>query len=203
MIDLIQNSLHYFWNLWDIWYLILFLSTIFESLILFWNFFPWSSITIAFWAMWAMWFYDIWDVFFFAILWNIVWNMVSYFIWKKVWKKVFKEWFYFIKAEHFQKASKFFNNHWWKSVFLWKLIPWIKENIPFIAWILEINFFKYFLWNFLWTIIWSLLFVWVWYIFSSSLNLAEIWVWRFWYFIGIFLLIILIITLLRIYLKKF
>jgi len=150
---------------------------------------PWSVIIIIFWMLAWWWYYDIWDVIFFSTLWNALWGLFSFYIWKKIWKKVLKEWFYFIKAKHFLKADYFFIKHWWKSILFWKIIPWIKENISFISWVLKVWIFKFIIYNTLGWLLWSLIFVWIWYVFSSSLSLAEMWGTRFWYIILITLLL--------------
>lgn len=207
MQDFLMNLLPKLEHLNYIWYIIVFWSSLLESIIIAWYIVPGSTIIILFWMLAWWWYYDLWDVLFFAILWNVLWTLISFYIWKRVWKKVFKKGFLFIKSEHFENAALFFKEHWWKSVFLWKLIPWVKETIPFIAWVLEMNIWKYLFRNILWAIAWGIVFVWIWYIFSSSLLIAEIWITRFWYFIllvvSIFLIFALIKFLITKYLKLF
>jgi len=200
MQDFIQYILWYLSNLGNIWYLIFLLIVIWESIILLWYFLPGTTIAIIFWAMW---WYDIWDVLFIAILWNIIGNFISYFIWRKVWKKALKKWFLLRRNHYIQKASVFFNKNWWKSIFFGKCIPGIKENISFIAWVFKMDIYKYILWNIIGAIIWAILFVGLWYMFSSSLNLAYIWAGRLWYIMAIILLLILFLIFLRIYIIKF
>jgi len=164
---------------------------------------PGSTIIIIFWMLAWWWYYDLWDIFFFSILWNVLWNLISFYIWKRVWNKALKEGFYFIKAEHFIQADKFFVKHWWKSVFIGKLLPWVKENIPFMAWILEMWVWKFLFYNILGWIVWSIIFVWLWYVFSSSLALAETWATRFWYIIIVLFLIFGLIYLIKYFFTKY
>ena len=189
MDNLITNIMPYLENLNQIWYLIILSVSFIESFIITGYFMPWSVIIIIFWMLAWWWYYDIWDVIFFSTLWNALWGLFSFYIWKKIWKKVLKEWFYFIKAKHFLKADYFFIKHWWKSILFWKIIPWIKENISFISWVLKVWIFKFIIYNTLGWLLWSLIFVWIWYVFSSSLSLAEMWGTRFWYIILITLLL--------------
>jgi membrane protein DedA with SNARE-associated domain len=161
IVNFIPNLEHL--NSW--WYLIVFLAAFIESIIIAGYFMPGSTIIIIFWMLAWGGYYDLWDVLFFSVLWNVLWNLISFYIWKRVWNKALEEGFYFIKAEHFVKADKFFEKHWWKSVLFWKLIPGVKENIPFMAWILEMSVWKFLFYNILWGIVWSIIFVWLWYIF--------------------------------------
>ncbi len=203
MHDFIVNFIPYLEHLNIWWYLIVFLSAFIESIIIAGYFMPGSTIIIIFWMLAWGWYYDLWDVLFFSVLWNVLWNLTSFYIWKKVWNKALKEGFYFIKAEHFIKADKFFEEHWWKSVLFWKLIPGVKENIPFVAWILEMWVWKFLFYNILGGIVWSIIFVGLWYIFSSSLTLAETWATRFWYIILILFLFFWIIYLIKYLFIKF
>ncbi len=203
MHDLILNFIPHLQYLNNLWYLIVFLAAFIESIIIAGYFMPGSTIIIIFWMLAWWWYYDLWDVLFFSILWNVLWNIISFYIWKRVWNKALKEGFYFIKAKHFIKADKFFEKHWWKSVFLWKLIPWVKENIPFVAWILEMWVWKFLFYNILGWVVWSIIFVWLWYIFSSSLTLAETWATRFWYIILVLFLLFLLIYLIKFLFIKF
>jgi len=202
MEHIILNFIPYLEHLNSVWYLIVFLWALLESTILVGYFTPGTTIVIIFWMLSGLWYYDFWDVFLMAFLWNIIWNIISFALWKHFWKKVLKKWFYFIKPEHLQKAADFINRYSWRSIFFGKLTPAIKENIPFVAWILEMKFTTYLFWNILWAIAWSLMYVWVWYIFSSSFDLAKIWVGRLSLAIFVLVLIIIFFTLLRIYFVK-
>jgi len=197
MHDFIVNFIPHLQHLNNWWYLIVFLAAFIESIIIAGYIMPGSTIIIIFWMLAWGGYYDLWDVFFFSILWNVLWNLISFYIWKRVWNKALKEGFYFIKAEHFVKAEQFFEKHWWKSVLFWKLIPWVKENIPFVVWMLGMWVWKFLFYNILGWIVWSIFFVWLWYIFSSSLVLAETWATRFWYIILVIFLIFGLIYLIK------
>ncbi len=203
MQDYIINFIPHLQHLNSIWYLIVFLSAFIENLIILGYFMPGTTIIIIFWMLAGGWYYDFWDILFFSILWNVIWNLISFYIWKKVWTKALKDGFYFIKAKHFLKADIFFEKHWWKSVLFWKLIPWVKENIPFVAWILEMKIWKFLFYNILGAIAWSLVFVDVWYIFSSSLWLAETWASRLGYIILLLVLILFLIYFIKFIFIKF
>lgn len=149
------------------------------------------------------WYYDLNYVLFFSFLWNIFWNIISFYYWKKLWINVLNKWFLFLKAKYFIWPKLFIEKNWWKSIFLWKLTPWMKENISFIAGILNMSTSKFLFWDILWAIAWSFIFVWFWFIFSSSLSLAEAWVTRFWYFILIIILLFLIFYIIKIFIIKF
>lgn len=190
-------------NLNSIWYLIVFLASFFESIVIIWYFVPGATIMIIFWMLAWGGYYDLLDVLFFAILWNFLWNIAGYYMWKKIWRKVLDEGFYFIKARYFIKAEKFFREHWWKSVFFWKLILWVKENIPFMAGVLNMRIFIFLFYNLLSAIARGLALVLVWYIFSSSLSLAEMWAGRFWYIIAVLVLVFLAFFAIRYLITKY
>lgn len=203
MNDFFQNLTIALEHLKYTWYLIVIFVSFLESIILTWYFIPWSTIIIIFWMLAWLDYYNLWDVLFFSIIWNIFWNLTSFYLWRKVWIKALKNWFLFIKANHFKNADLFFEKHGWKSIFLWKLIPWIKESIPFVVGILNMNIYKFLFWNIIWAVVWGIIFVWVWYIFSSSLSLAEIWITRFGYFILIITLLFWIFYLIKFLIIKF
>lgn len=202
MEHIILNFMPYLEHLNSLWYLIIFLWALLESIILIWYFIPWTTIILIFWMLSGLWYYSFLNVFIIAILWNIIWNIISFFIWRYFWKKVLKDWFYFIKPKYLQNAAVFINKYSGRSIFLWKLTPAIKENIPFVAWILKIKLLNFLFWDILWAIAWSLIYVWTWYIFSSSFNLAKIWIGRIGLFIIAIIVFIGLLMLLRIFLIK-
>jgi len=202
MEQIILNLIPYFEYLNSIWYLFVFLFSFLESLILVWYIIPWTTIIIVFAMLAGLWYYNFWGVFLMAVIWNILWSILSFIIGKHFWKKILKKWFYFIKPKHLKKTSDFVWKYSWRAIFFWKLIPVIKENVSFVSWILKINFSTFLIWNILWAIFWCLIYVWIWYIFSSSFNLAKIWIWRLSFMIFILFIIVIFFTLLRIVLVK-
>lgn len=198
MNDFLQNLIPTLENLKLIWYIVVFFAALIESFIILWYFIPGATIILIFWMLAWRGYYHLWDVIFFSAIGNIFWNIISYYLWKKVWVKVFEKWFLFIKPSYFIKAELFFEKHWGKSILFWRTIPWLKENIPFISWVLNINIVKFILYNIIWASIWSIILVWIGYFFSSSLTIAEMWISRFW-----FILLIILIIFISIFFIKF
>lgn len=202
MYDSISNVFLYFEHLGSVWYILLFLSVFFESIFLIWYVIPWTTVVIIFWMLAGLWYYDIGDLLFLSILWNVLWSIVSFYVWKHFWKNVFKKWFYFIKPNFFYKSKSFIDRYGWRSILFWKLVPALKENIPFVAWLLQISFPTFLFWNILWWILWSFIYIWIWYVFYSSFELAKIWAWRIGLAIIFIFIIVIIFTLIRIYTIK-
>lgn len=203
MNDFLQNLIPTLENLKLIWYLVIFFAALIESFIILWYFIPGATIILIFWMLAWRGYYHLWDVIFFAAIGNVFWNIFSYYLWKKVWVKVFEKWFLFIKPSYFIKAELFFEKHWGKSILFWRTIPWLKENIPFISWVLKINIVKFILYNIIWASIWSVILVWIGYFFSSSLSIAEMWISRFWFILLVILLILLSIFFIKFIFTKY
>ena len=153
---------------------ILFLFSLLEPLLIVWYFFPWTVLLIFYWAMVGYGIYPFWLVFLLAVLGNVIWSTINYFLWYKVWKKGFKKGFLFLKPSFFKRWYNFIKNHKWKFLVLWKLIPGVKESITFVAGMLHLDFKKFFIFNTIWTILWALIYIWIWYVFYNSLNLAFV-----------------------------
>ena len=151
---------------------LLFLFSFLESIVGIWYFFPGTVILIIYGALVWYWYFPFWLVFLIAFLWNILWSLTNYFIWYKIWKKWFKEGFLFLKPWFFKKGYNFVKKHKWKFLILGKLIPWIKENITFVAGMLHLDLNRFLIFNTIWAFLWSLIYIWLGYTFYNSLNLA-------------------------------
>ena len=192
-----------FKNYLYLWYFFLFLIVFFENIILVWYFIPWTITVVIFWMLAGLWYYNFYTLIIIATLWNLIWSILSFKIWYLVWRKVLNKWFYFIKSRYLKKLSVFFNkNAWGRSIFLWKLIPWLKENIEFVAWVLHIKFYVFLIWSLLWSIMWAIIYIWLWDIFFSSYKLAQIWIWRVSFILFILLFIFIFLLILRIIFVK-
>ncbi|MDD3144617.1 MAG: LssY C-terminal domain-containing protein [Candidatus Gracilibacteria bacterium] len=189
MNDFLQNLIPTLENLKLIGYIVVFFAALIESFIILGYFIPGATIILIFGMLAGRGYYHLGDVIFFSAIGNIFGNIISYYLGKKVGVKVFEKGFLFIKPSYFIKAELFFEKHGGKSILFGRTIPGLKENIPFISGVLNINIVKFILYNIIGASIWSIILVGIGYFFSSSLTIAEMGISRF----GFILLIILII----------
>jgi undecaprenyl-diphosphatase len=80
-----------------------------------------------------------------------------------------------ISENHIKKVEVFINKHGRFSIFFGRLLPVIKENIAFVSGLVNIKYSKFIFWDTLGAFTWSLQYVEIGYIFSSSLQVAQLW----------------------------
>ena len=153
---------------------ILFLFVFLESLLVIWYLFPGTLVLIFFWALVGHGLYNFWIVFFVAFFANLLGSLINYFIWYKVGKRWLEKGFLFLKPAFFKRGYNFIKNHKGKFLILGKLIPWVKESITFVAWMLHLDFKKFLTFNSIWAALWAILYLGLGYLFYNSLNLAFI-----------------------------
>ena len=103
-------------------------------------------------------------------LWAIIWATINYFLAKKLWlpivhKLVHKYWKYiFLNISHFDKAEKYFLDHWSVTTFIWRFIPAVRQLISLPAWAFKMNIAKFLFYTWLGAWIWNLILMAIWYI---------------------------------------
>jgi len=200
--NLIQSLLPAIEHFYMIGYWIAFLAAFFETILGVGFFIPSSTIILFMGALAAKGYFDLGDLFWFAIIGAVIGDNINYFIGKKYGSKIFAKGFWFIKPEHFKKGEEFFKRHGSKSVFIGRLAPGLKETIPLIAGTLGMKRITFMVWNILGVISWSLLWILPGYFFAQSLDIAKIWLTRAGFFIAILLAVFIIFYVLKILLVK-
>tara|TARA_R110001583_G_scaffold146830_1_gene298859 strand:- start:6179 stop:8311 length:2133 start_codon:yes stop_codon:yes gene_type:complete len=138
--------------------------------------------------------FDIGDLLFFAIVGATLGDNLNYFLGRRYGRQWLRQDRWFLKAEHMAKAEGFFHNHGGKSVFLGRFVPSVKEIMPFVAGMADMERRSFMIWNLAGAAGWSLQWILPGYLFSQSLSLAQTWLSR----LG-FMAVILVIVLLLIY----
>ncbi|RMF99889.1 MAG: phosphatase PAP2 family protein, partial [Nitrospirae bacterium] len=159
-------------------YWIGFFAAFLETIIGVGLFLPGSSLILILGALSARGYLDTGDLLWFSIIGAILGDNANYYLGRRYGARWLKHGFWFLKAEHVEKASSFMNEHGAKGVFLGRFIPSVKEIVPFIAGSLKMNKTKFMLFNILGAIGWGLEWVFAGYIFARALNLAELWLSR-------------------------
>jgi membrane protein DedA with SNARE-associated domain/membrane-associated phospholipid phosphatase len=159
-------------------YWIAFLAALLETTIGIGLFLPGSTLILFLGALSARGYLDVGDLIWFAVMGAIIGDNINYYLGKKYGARWLKEDFWFLKAQHTEKARHFLDVHGAKSIFLGRFIPSVKEVVPFIAGSVEMNKKTFLLWNILGAIGWSFEWVLAGYIFAQALNIAELWLSR-------------------------
>ena len=190
MIDLVNNLINFSSNNFHtLSYWIVFFAALLETIIIIGLFLPGSTVVLILGAFSAKGYASIQFLFIFATLGAILGDNINYYIGKKYGSKWLKNGFWILNEKHFLKAQKFFDKHGSKSVFFGRFVPSIKEIVPLIAGILEMNKKKFFLWNVLGAIGWGIEWLLMGYIFGQSFDLAKNWILK----IGLVSVILLIV----------
>ena len=187
-IDLINNilpSIEHFriGGYWIAFFAALLETTIGIGLIL-----PGSTIILFLGALSARGYLDVGDLIWFAVLGAIIGDNVNFYLGGKFGAKWLKGGFWLLKASHLEKAKIFMDAHGAKGIFLGRFLPGVKEAAPFIAGSVKMNRRTFMFWNVLGAVGWGFGWVFAGYIFTQSLNLAELWLSR----IGLFIALLLI-----------
>ena len=170
-------------------YWIAFLAAFLETIVGVGLILPGSTIVLLLGAFSAGGHLDTGDLVWFAVMGATLGDNVNYHLGSKYGARWTKGGFWFIKADHIEKARRFLENHGAKSVFLGRFIPSVKEIVPFIAGSVNMNRRKFLLWNILGAIGWGCQWVFTGYLFAQSLNLAQLWLSR----AGLFFTLIFIV----------
>jgi undecaprenyl-diphosphatase len=168
-------------------YGIAFLAALLETTIGIGLFLPGSTIILFLGALSARGYLDVGDLIWFSVMGAIIGDNINYYLGGKYGTKWVKKGFWFLKAQHIEKARHFMDAHGAKSIFLGRFIPSVKEVVPFIAGSVKMNKRTFMFWNVLGAIGWGFQWVLAGYIFAQSLNIAELWLSRAGLFLALFL----------------
>ncbi|PIR93421.1 PA-phosphatase [Candidatus Falkowbacteria bacterium CG10_big_fil_rev_8_21_14_0_10_43_10] len=164
---------------------------------------PGSTIVLFMGALAGRGYFDLGDLFWFAIIGAIIGDNINYYVGKKYGTKIIAKGFWFVKPHHIKKAEDFFNNHGAKSVFFGRFVPSIKEIIPLIAGTLNMKRAPFMVWNVLGAIGWSLAWILPGFFFAQSLDIAKTWLTRAGLFLTVLLAVFAIFYILKIvFIKK-
>ena len=94
---------------------------------------PGSTFILFLGAISASGYLDVGDLIWFAVMGAIIGDNLNYYLGKKYGARWLKRGFWFLKAQHVEKAKHFMDAHGAKSIFLGRFIPSVKEVVPFIA----------------------------------------------------------------------
>jgi undecaprenyl-diphosphatase len=149
---------------------------------------PGSTIILILGALSARGYLDVGDLIWFSVLGAMIGDNVNYYLGGKYGAKWLKGGFWLLKAGHLEKAKYFMDAHGAKGVFLGRFLPSVKEVAPFIAGSVKMNKRTFMFWNVLGAVGWGFEWVLAGYVFTQSLNLAELWLSR----IGLFFAFLLL-----------
>ncbi len=166
--------------LWYLNYIIVFLSSMIESLPIIWVVIPGQNILIISW-----WFYAKTSNFaliliiFLSSLWALIWNYIWYFIWKVMWDNFFaKYWLWFWVTETDVKYLKESMPKWWPFwIILWKFHSVARAFIPFIAWSSWMHKKFFMLYNAIWSVIRWTTMVLIWILFADYYEIILKYLW--------------------------
>ncbi len=196
LVEFSANNFHIFS------YGLAFLFALLETMVVVGFFVPGSTAILFLGAFSAMGYLDIKLLFLFAVVGAVVGDNFNYFVGRKYGSRYFENGFWILTKSRFLKAKKFFNKHGVKSVFLGRFIPSIKEVVPLIAGTLKMDKKKFFLWNFLGAVGWGAEWLFLGYIFGSSVGLAKKLAFKISLFAGFFLIVLIFFSVtVGIYLK--
>ncbi len=159
---------------------------------------PGSTIIILLGGMAAEKKFDIGDLICFVVLGAIVGDTINYFLGKKFGDKISKKEDFFIKPSVLEKSKLFFKKYGGKSVFIGRFIPSLRETVPLIAGISNMEKKSFFIWNFLGALCWGIILPFIGYFFNDYLKISKLILTRS----GIFILIIILILMLFNYIKN-
>lgn len=158
---------------------------------------PGSTIVLLMGAYAARGYLDFGDLIWFAFIGAVLGDNVNYFLGRKYGARWVENGFWLIRKEHFAKARSFFNRHGAVSVLWGRLIPTVKEVVPFIAGLVGMHRGVFLFWNVLGAVCWSFEWVLAGYIFAQSLSLAKIWLSRLGFFLALLIGLFILLALAR------
>ncbi len=178
-------------------YWIAFLAAMVETVIGVGLLLPGSTIVLLLGTFAARGYLDLGDLILFAFAGAVIGDNINYFLGRKYGARWVEDGFWFIRREHFDKARIFFDRHGAVSVLWGRLIPSVKEVVPFIAGLVKMHRGVFFFWNVLGAVCWSFEWVLVGYFFAQSLSLAKTWLSRFGFLAALIVVLFVLLALVR------
>jgi len=158
---------------------------------------PGSTIILLLGAFAARGYMDLGDLILFAFAGAVIGDNINYFLGRKYGARWVEDGFWFLKREHFDKARVFFDRHGAVSVLWGRLIPSVKEVVPFIAGLVKMHRGLFFFYNVLGAVCWAFEWVLVGYFFGQSLSLAKAWLSRLGFLAALVVVILVLLAFVR------
>lgn len=159
---------------------------------------PGSSIIVILGGLAAEKYFDVGDLIFFVVLGAIIGDNINYFLGRKFRSKLIKKKNFFIKPSLVEKSKAFFAKHGGRSVFIGRFIPSLRETLPMVAGLSQMDKKQFLLWNFLGAILWGSGLCLAGYSFNNYFSISKLVLTRS----GIFILTIIISIVIFNFLKK-
>ena len=202
--EIVNNYLvPYIAHLGILGYWIAAVATLLETVLIVGLFFPGSTIVLIFGALSATGYYDFWYLMAFTVPSAMLGDYINY----KLGKRYGQSWFikekWFLRKSHLTKGKQFFDTYGAKSLSFGRLMPTIKEMLPFIAGSMDIRLNKFLFWDALGAIAWGFEFLGIGYLFGSSINLARAWLGRIAAFAFIIFAIFIFIYIIKVFFLRY
>ncbi|MEO8409746.1 MAG: LssY C-terminal domain-containing protein [Propionivibrio sp.] len=159
-------------------YWIAFFSALLETALVVGLLLPGSTLLLLLGAWSASGHLDFGDLLWFSVAGAVLGDNFNYWLGQRYGNRWTQDGLWFLTADHFAQARRFFDRHGAKSVFLGRFIPSVKEIAPFVAGTVGMRRTTFMLWNVLGGIGWGLQWVGGGYLFGQSLKLAQTWMSR-------------------------
>lgn len=162
------------YTLWNLNYLIVFLSWLVEWFPVLWVVVPWQNILLIVWGFFAkINKTNLIYVMILASLWAIISNYIWYLLWRYYWDSFFRKywtWFWIWTTE--LKYLKKWIEKWWPiGIILWKFHNLARAFVPFIAWSMWMKNKVFFVYNIIWSILRAIILIVLWVLFATYYQL--------------------------------
>src|SRR5680860_575589 len=178
------------------WYVLVFLSSFLESLIIIGLFIPGSIFLVFIGFLLTEEFLNIPLIIFLAFLGAVLGDLISFLVGRKG-TRFFKNENRFLKIARFEKGKIFFKKHGGKSIFLGRFTGPLRSITPFIAGTFKMSFKKFLFWNIFSAFSWVVFYLFIGLLFGRTWQLAEYWATRAQVLMSIFVLFLLFLYLLK------
>lgn len=177
IIEWIKSQVEGLWR-WN--YLLVFTSSLWESLPIIGTIVPGQLIMISVW-----WFYgalsssNFIGVMICAMLWSIISNAIWFILGKHYWESFFEKYGYWVWIQKTElKYLKKWVNEWgpW-AILLSKFHPHARAFLPFIAGSMWFSSRKFWLYNFIASAIWASVFIVIWVFFAAHYEIIIKYIW--------------------------
>jgi membrane protein DedA with SNARE-associated domain len=196
IVDKILNLPFPILNHWGYW--IILFAALLEATPIFGLLIPGMAIVIIGGFLAKLGILELGDVIFVSALGAILGDLIGYLLGKKYGYSFITKYgkYFFFKKEHFEKTKKLMNHHTGKALIIGRFNSLTRAFAPFVAGSTNVSFLKFLIYNLIGGISWAVIFVMVGFIFGESYELAS-------QYIGKFIFIAIILSILFIYLYKF
>ena len=140
---------------WIYW--ILFAIIFIETGLVIMPFLPWDSLLFVAWSL-AWWGYlNILILIPLLFIAAVIWDTVNYHIGKNFWKWMLTRkirWRSLIKTSTLEKTKHFFDKYGKKAIVIARFVPIVRTIAPFVAWMSEMSYKSFLVYNVLWALLW-------------------------------------------------